>query len=51
MNEQEKVATADIATETQKEQQYHPYRLLGVIAFVTGSLAILCYGLQVYFIG
>jgi hypothetical protein len=34
-----------------EEQQYHPYRLLAVIALVTGSLAILCYGLQIYYLG
>lgn len=34
-----------------EEVQFHPFRLLGVIAAVTGTLAVICYGLQAYYLG
>jgi len=33
-----------------KEKQFHPYRLLMVIIAVSGILALISYGLQVYFL-
>lgn len=37
--------------ENSEEVQFHPFRLLGVIASVTAVIALICYGLQVYYLG
>jgi len=35
----------------EEEVQFHPFRLLGVIMLVTGLLAVICYALQIYYLG
>ena len=34
----------------EREEEFHPFKLLAVIAGVTATLAVICYGLQVYYL-
>jgi hypothetical protein len=33
------------------DAQFHPFLLLGVILGVTAVIAVICYGLQIYYLG
>jgi len=43
--------TAEKPPVREQEQKFHVFRLLGVILAITGVIAVICYGLQIYYLG